>query len=373
MKQLLFITIIFMMISTACAADTLAPTVSPSVDILGNGLVKVSGTAADTTNDVNVTAGITRVEVKLDSGNWVTASGTTSFEYTFSGLSVGNHVISVRSIDYSHNPSDIVFVDFQLTSSDVPIDDDDLSWYISITGLHVQTVTDVFNVMKVPEGTDININFDIENDYDQPVNLRWILTKGTYELKDNVQVRPGKSVSVSEWISGSYITTGTHRFTVQLIDWDTKETISEKTLTLTVTENQASTAKKVSGDQDEIPQWFLLIAEQNGWKLPASGSSGDLSDVQQTLDAHEQDLKSIRTEIASLKNSNSNSGSQNTSTNSDGIDNRYIYAAIVGLFIYFQRDWIKERIGSNTREPHAPSVNQLKSSDDSDSIELLRT
>ncbi|HAE43019.1 MAG TPA: hypothetical protein DCG34_08910, partial [Clostridiales bacterium] len=187
MKALFFITIIVLMISCVSAADTQLPTVSPVVNVLGNGQVQLSGTASDTSNDVNVTPGITRVEARLNSGAWVTCSGTTSFEYIFSDLSVGSHVIGVRAIDRSLNPSEIVHVDFSLSSSDVNVKDNDLSWYITIDNLHFETMRDFNNVLTVDTESDVSVNFKISNDHSQPVNLRWIISKGSLEFKDNVQ------------------------------------------------------------------------------------------------------------------------------------------------------------------------------------------
>jgi hypothetical protein len=66
------------------------------------GTANVNGTASD---DVMVL----KVEVRLDAGNWVTASGTTNWSLSFNSANFlnGSHVISARATDSSGNLSPI--------------------------------------------------------------------------------------------------------------------------------------------------------------------------------------------------------------------------------------------------------------------------
>jgi hypothetical protein len=81
--------------------DTQAPTLSISAPVNGATVyqtVTVSGTASD-----NV--GVTQVEVRVDSGTWNIATGTTSWQWDLdtTGLSDGAHTINVRALDAAGN------------------------------------------------------------------------------------------------------------------------------------------------------------------------------------------------------------------------------------------------------------------------------
>ena len=75
-----------------------APTVttsSPSDDETVSGTITVSGSASDPDGVVTV------VQIRIDGGSWETASGTTSWSYSWNTTKVseGSHTISVRSFD----------------------------------------------------------------------------------------------------------------------------------------------------------------------------------------------------------------------------------------------------------------------------------
>lgn len=77
-----------------------APTctiISPSDSDTVSGTMTVSGSAADPDGDEE----LVRVEVRIDSGSWETASGTDSWSYTINtnSLSNGPHTLSARSYD----------------------------------------------------------------------------------------------------------------------------------------------------------------------------------------------------------------------------------------------------------------------------------
>jgi len=82
--------------------DTTPPTVSidsPSDgDAFTTTTITVSGTASDN-------EGVSKVQVKVDSGDWMNASGTTAWSNTLT-TSHGMHTIEVRAIDTTGNPSE---------------------------------------------------------------------------------------------------------------------------------------------------------------------------------------------------------------------------------------------------------------------------
>lgn len=68
---------------------------SPNEGATVNGIVKISGTATST-------LGITKVEIKVDDGSWLSADGTTSWEYNWDSTKVPDksyHNISARGTD----------------------------------------------------------------------------------------------------------------------------------------------------------------------------------------------------------------------------------------------------------------------------------
>lgn len=83
-------------------ADTTAPAVSVTAPAAGSavsGTVSVSGSAADSGSSV------ARVEVRVDSGPWTSASGTTSWTWSWatSGLLDGTHILTARATDAAGN------------------------------------------------------------------------------------------------------------------------------------------------------------------------------------------------------------------------------------------------------------------------------
>jgi hypothetical protein len=84
-------------------ADTTAPTISfttPSAGASVSGTVTVSGTASDN-------AAVSKVEIKVDSGTWQPAGGTTgwSWAWSTSGVTAGTHTLTARATDSSGNAS----------------------------------------------------------------------------------------------------------------------------------------------------------------------------------------------------------------------------------------------------------------------------
>ena len=91
--------------STNTILDTTPPTVtiqSPTNNTVAAGNLAISGTAAD-----NI--GVQKVEVRVDNGPWLTASGTGAWSYNLNSANFlnGPHTISARSTDTAANPSPI--------------------------------------------------------------------------------------------------------------------------------------------------------------------------------------------------------------------------------------------------------------------------
>lgn len=96
--------------TVTCTVDTTPPTVtvnSPTPgQTIGTRSVAVNGNAADT---AGLGTGVIAVEVRVNSGAWQKASGTTSWN-TQIGLSVGANAIQVRSLDLAGNYSTLATV-----------------------------------------------------------------------------------------------------------------------------------------------------------------------------------------------------------------------------------------------------------------------
>jgi len=95
-------------VNVNCSVDTTSPTVTINNPTAGQTIatrwVNVSGTASDAGTP---TYGLRQVEVQVNSGEWVRATGTTSWSVTV-GLSLGANTIRVRALDNSDNYSEIV-------------------------------------------------------------------------------------------------------------------------------------------------------------------------------------------------------------------------------------------------------------------------
>ncbi|HET7735188.1 MAG TPA: Ig-like domain-containing protein [Nocardioidaceae bacterium] len=82
-------------------ADTTAPSVgftTPTAGSTVNGTVSVAGTSADN-------AAVAKVEVKVDSGAWQSASGTATWSWSWAtgGLAAGTHTLTARATDAAGN------------------------------------------------------------------------------------------------------------------------------------------------------------------------------------------------------------------------------------------------------------------------------
>ena len=94
--------IINLVAGDAPAGDITSPDIAITAPTSGasftTATITVSGTASDN-------EGVSKVQVKVDSGDWMDASGTTAWSNTVT-TSHGMHTIEVRAIDTTGNPSE---------------------------------------------------------------------------------------------------------------------------------------------------------------------------------------------------------------------------------------------------------------------------
>lgn len=91
---------------------------TPSVNQLTFGELQITGTAT------NQKGYITRVELSIDGGGWVTAEGTYSWSYTLdtTGLENGDHTLEVRSENDQYEYSDLFVQNFKVNNIKITID-----------------------------------------------------------------------------------------------------------------------------------------------------------------------------------------------------------------------------------------------------------
>lgn len=329
MNKLLIFIILLLTISPVAASDTQIPTVTASITVADNAAT-ITGTAADTSNDINTTAGIQRVELKLNDQPWVTASGTTTYNYTFNNLKNGNHVVAVRAIDTSNNPSTTTYKIFNI-DSETETDINDLSWYISISNARFETVDSVFNIRTVNINKDIKISFDINNDADTERKLRYIITRGSYESSDDVIIKAKSDTEIEEWIVGSVLDVGVNRFKISIDDWETHTTVAEKEITITV-ENI------ITIEDEDIPIWFQKVAELNNFSLSGTPVPDEYNEIITRLNTQDEIIKTQQQEIKNLQQSTVQPTAQPDTQKSQviaGVDNIWLLiATAIGLFFY---------------------------------------
>lgn len=88
-----------------CTVDTTAPTVNVAEPLSGAtvaGVVRVAGSASDA-------VGVRRVDVGVDGGAWVVATGTTSWAASVdtASLAAGSHTIDARAVDAAGNATTV--------------------------------------------------------------------------------------------------------------------------------------------------------------------------------------------------------------------------------------------------------------------------
>ena len=95
----------FFVTAPASFTDAVPPSLlvqAPAPDTFLSNAVVVSGTATDN-------AQVARVEIRVDGGDWVTATGTAAWAYAINSANLlnGSHVLSARAVDSSGNSSAI--------------------------------------------------------------------------------------------------------------------------------------------------------------------------------------------------------------------------------------------------------------------------
>ena len=337
-SKLIILILLLLTIQTATAADTVIPTVTVITTINDNS-VQITGNAADTSNDINVTAGIQRVELQIDGSSWVTASGTLAYNYTYTNLNNGYHVVGVRSIDNSNNPSDITYKTF-LINSETETAIDDLSWYITISDAHFETVDDVFNVRTVTPNTDIRLKFDVNNDADTERKLRYTITRGTFEVTNDIIVRSDSSIEIDEWIVASILSDGTNRFEISVDDWITKEIVAKKDITITVSDSETVLVEAID---NEIPAWFVTVAELNNFSIDQTPDTAEYNEIliridkqDELLKVQQQEIKNLQTKIAQSSQSTPSEQPIQQAQIVPGYDNGLVFllvgAAVIGWY-----------------------------------------
>ena len=353
MNLKLIIFTLILLTSIASAADTTVPTVTVITTVVDNS-AQITGNAADTSNDINVTAGVQRVELQIDGSAWVTASGTTTYNYTYSNLDNGYHVTGVRSIDTSNNPSDITYKTF-LIDSETETAIDDLSWYITISDAHFETVDDVFNVRTVTPNTDIRLRFDVNNDADTERKFRYTVTRGTYESTDDIIVKSGSTIEIDEWIVASILSDGTNRFEISVDDWTTKEVVAKKEITITVSSETATIT-----DAD-IPVWFQAVAEANNISLSSTPDNTEYNAILERINKQDELLKVQQQEIKNLQNAKPDTQPVATTPTQTqqkqiiaGYDNIWIILALVGGLYVYNKKYPGKLLGQSKDDEQSP-------------------
>ncbi|WP_340819054.1 hypothetical protein [Methanolobus sp. WCC4] len=284
----------------ASASDTVSPNILGNINNFDDDTAKLSGTAWDSSNDANVSAGISRVEVKIDQRSWVTATGTTSFNYTATDLEAGYHVAGFRAFDYSNNPSEILYLGFTQPEYDDTSDSEDISWYVSLEDVHIETTSDVMNIKTVELDKDVKVVFDIENDDTVSHKFRWEISNNVLDFDDDVLVKAGRSSEVEQWISGVYFQLGTNRVTIDLIDWDTRDVIDSKDLTFEVVLASEDTTYTTS-DPEEMPAYLVEFAELNGLKVSSDPGIADVDALQEDINTLTDSVTDLQVAVSELK------------------------------------------------------------------------
>ena len=253
-----FLLLITVLLCPAMAADdTTPPTLVVNV-VAENGTVKVYGTAMDE-------SGVDRVEVKINDGGWKTANlSGNNFSYSEDLNATGNHVSSVRAFDSVGNPTAIDLKTFYSQRKTFSADND-LSFFVRLASVKLTALNLSGNVREMEYSQDFGISFDVVNDDSVSHKLRYIIDVNGEEQTEDLTVSAERSKTVDEWFGASMLNVGQNRIKISLIDWETRQTVVDKTIILNV-----KTAEKPvnSNESAEVPVWLKEFAELNGLVLP---------------------------------------------------------------------------------------------------------
>lgn len=267
MRKMLFIVTFLLLITVLlCPAtaeqDTTPPTLSVNV-VADSGTVRVYGTATSA-------SGIDRVEVKFNDGSWRTADlNGNSFSITDDIAVTGNHVVHVRAFDRAGNPSQTETKTFYAVKK-ATATDDDLSFYVRLASVKLTSLNLSGNVREMDYTQDFCVDFEIVNDDSVSHRLRYRIDVNGEETTEDVTVQAGRSKDVDEWYSASILSAGQNRIKISLIDWETRQTITDKTIILNVKSDERPAAS--NGSAAEMPDWLKEFAEINGLMLPQNNT-----------------------------------------------------------------------------------------------------
>jgi hypothetical protein len=346
------------MTTTAIAAEDTEP---PEFDIN----IKTDGNQANVYGDVDDVApdnvsssGVDRVELKFDTDSWVTADlSDGEYSYTKELEESGYHSLQIRAYDNDGNYDTVVKTytasfdsgsDSSLTTKD----------YISIKSAKFITFDSYGFVSEVEQNTDVAVSFEIRNDADKDIRIRSTVAASTgfYEDEDDLTVQSGDSEKQEFWIPANTLKKGSNRFEIEIMDLSTREKLDDKTLTLQVTESTTDDGTSgTQNDPEEIPAWFVAIAEENDMKLPGDEDNSELQAEIESLNStvvDQQDkISKLEADISRLNNQNNPAQSTSDSGDDDqiiaGIDNMLLYIAAAGL-LYWKREYIQDIISGDS-------------------------
>jgi len=286
------------------------PTVSitsPTEGTTVSGTVSISGTSNDTDGTVQ------SVQVKIDTGSWIDATGTTSWSYSWDTTTVanGSHTIYARSYDgtnYSNISSVTVVVSnippnqpptVAITS---PLNGSTVSGTVTITG----TASDDVSVEKV------EIRIDDDSWQEATGTTSWTyswdttsMATGTY----NIYARSYDGTNYSDLASITVGIFNNHKPTVEII-FPTDGMIVKKTFTIHGTasdEDGSETIQKVEikiGDED-----WKVVNGTTSWNYTWDSTTVDNGDyVIQAMAYDGQEYSSIDSIMVKVNNEKGGGG-----------------------------------------------------------------
>lgn len=321
--SMLFVCVL--LLATPCLAETgLTSDVTVTDDV-----VTISGTAVNN---------VSRVDIRVDGQNWHTASGVLP-EWQYEGtFDTGSHYAEVQAIS-STGEYDTLFLPFDVDYE--ALAGDDLSWFISITDVEFLS-EEGMSVREVVSGDDVLLMFDIENGHSADARIRYTIEKGIYSVQDDTFVDAGDSETVKEWVLSADLSDGVNRFTVTLEDWDTKEIIAEKVLSVEVVP-----VTSVVISDEEIPEWFVSVAEYNNLTLVESDTNRDLlAEIQKLndkIDEQNDKIGTLNTDIKNLKSTDGTStGTQKASIADSENFGVYVLLLLGALFYAYKKGYLND-------------------------------
>lgn len=320
--QALFITLILLtvLVLPMAAADS-PPTLSVNI-LAENGTVRVYGT-------VYAPNGLDRVEVKIDDNSFRTADITgNNFSFTGNITVTGNHVALIRAFDVTGAASTTetkTFYATKLSSSET----DDISFFVRTSSLKVTTFNSSRNVREMEFPEDFCVEFTINNDDTVSHKIRYRIDVNGEELTSDVTVKKDGTYSVSEWYAADSLSVGQNRIKVTLIDWETKEQIEEKNLTV----NLLSGVKPTTTNESSLyPEWLEDFASANGLSVPDTTKQAITNNSQL-----QSEVSQLKTEIERLK---ANQTTQPIAEEKSFFEQYGVYlavlviAAVVGVYLH---------------------------------------